>query len=104
MIRSASIIAAALVASPALAGSYVALPLAKGQPAQVITRDVAWSLRGGAFVGRTDQSRPLVLCQGLAKKVGALVSFSADGRPLSAAELAKCNRTAPGGQAVANAN
>ena len=104
MIRFASILAAALVASPAMAGSYSATPVAKGQPSQVVTRDVAWSFKSGAFVGRTDQSRPLVLCQALAKKVGTLASFAVDGRPLAATELAKCNGRAPGGQSVASAN
>ena len=104
MIRSASMIAAILLASPAVAGHYTATPVAKGQPTQVVTRDVAWSLKGGAFVGRTDESRPAVLCQGLAKKVGTLSSFTVNGRPLSAAELAKCNGIATGGQATANAN
>ena len=104
MIRSASLIAAVLLASPAVAGRYTATPIAPGQPTQVVTRDVAWSLKGGAFVGHTDQSRPAVLCQGLAKKVGTLSSFTVDGRPLGAAELSKCNGVAAGGQATANAN
>ena len=104
MIRSASILAAAFLAAPALAGSYSAIPVAKSQPAQVVTRDLAWSLKGGAFVGRTDQSRPLVLCQALAKKVGPLATFVVDGRPLAATEMAKCNGRATGGQAVAIAN
>ena len=104
MIRSTSMIAAILLASPAVAGHYTATPVAKGQPTHVVTRDVAWSLKGGAFVGRTDESRPAVLCQGLAKKVGTLSSFTVNGRPLSAAELAKCNGIATGGQATANAN
>ena len=105
MIRSASIIAAALLAAPALAGTYTATPVAKGQPGQiVVVRDMAWNFRGGAFFGRTDLSRPLVLCQGLAKKVGTIASFTVDGRPLGASELAKCNGLAPASQPVANAN
>lgn len=105
MTRFAPIIAAAaLFATPALAGSYSAKPVANAQPATVVTRDLAWTFRDGAFVGRTEQSRPIVLCQALAKKVGPLASFTADGRPLGAAELAKCNGRAAGGQAVAIAN
>lgn len=104
MIRLASLIAAALLAAPAVAGTYAATPLAKAQPGQVVTRDLAWSFKDGAFVGRTDQSRPVVLCQGLAKKVGPLGSFTVDGRALSAAELAKCNGRVAAGQAVVNAN
>ena len=104
MIRSASILAAALLAAPALAGSYSATPVAKGQATRIVTRDVAWTFKGSAFVGRTDQSRPLVLCQALAKKVGTLASFAVDGRPLAAADLAKCNGRAPGVQSVASAN
>jgi hypothetical protein len=105
MIRFASMIAALCLTVPAYAGTYAATPVAKGeQPSRVITRDLAWSLKNGAFVGRTDQSRPLVLCQGLAKKVGPLSSFKVDGRALGSAELAKCNGVVTGGQAVANAN
>lgn len=105
MVRFASMLAALSLAAPALAGSYSALPVATGkQPTLVVTRDLAWSLKGDAFVGRTDLSRPVVLCQGLAKKVGPLSSFLVDGRPLPSAELAKCNRATTGGQVSANAN
>lgn len=104
MTRTASFLAALMIAAPAYAGSYIATPAANGHPAKVVTRDVAWKLQGNAFVARTDLSRPIVLCQGLAKKVGPLASFVADGRPMSAVELAKCNGSASGGQAVANAN
>ena len=105
MIRSTSIIAAALLAAPALAGTYTATPVAKAAPGEVVVvRDMAWSFRGGAFFGRTEESRPIVLCQGLAKKVGRLASFTVDGRPLGASELSKCNGDAPGSQQVANAN
>ena len=104
MIRFASILATAFLAAPALGGTYVATPIKGGQPAQVVTRDLAWNLKGATFIGRTDESRPLVLCQALAKKVGALSNFTVDGRALGAADLAKCNGRATGGQAIAIAN
>ena len=47
-----------------------------------------------AASGSTDTSRPLVICQDLAKRAGRLESFVADGRALGAAELDKCNARA----------
>ena len=38
-----------------------------------------------------------MICQGLAKKVGKLDAFTADGRALAADELAKCNALAKAG-------
>ena len=105
MIRLASFIAALTVAVPAAAGTYAATPASQSQPSRIVARDIAWTFNGTAFAGRTQESRPMVLCQGLAKKAGQLSSFTADGRAFGAAELAKCNGFAAGANAVvANAN
>ena len=56
-----------------------------------------------ACQGATDESRPLVLCQSLAKRAGRLDSFVADGRALSAAELERCNASAKAPQTSAHA-
>ncbi len=107
MIRIAALFAiAALAASPAVAGTYSAKPIAAPAATKIIGKDISWACVGGACQGSTDASRPLVLCQDLAKRAGRLESFVADGRALSTAELDKCNASAKGGapKALANAN
>lgn len=96
--------ATALIASPAFAGSYVAKPVSAPTEAKIIGKDIRWTCADGACRGATELSRPVVLCQDLAKKAGRIDSFIADGRALTADDLAKCNKDAKGGSAVANAN
>lgn len=96
--------AATLLASPALAGSYVAKPTTAPVEAKITAKDIRWTCADGACRGSTELSRPVVLCQDLAKKAGRIDSFIADGRALGADELAKCNKDAKGGSAIANAN
>ena len=109
MNRFATLLLAAvtLTAAPAFAGNYSAKPAAPSQ-ARIIARDISWNCGLDACQGNTDESRPAILCQGLAKRAGALNSFIANGRAFNAAELAQCNLSAKGGAkgsaAVANAN
>ena len=109
MIRIATLIAAAvtLTAAPAVAGNYSAKPINPSN-GRIIARDISWSCGADACQGSTEESRPAVLCQGLAKRAGKLSSFVANGRAFDVAELAKCNASAKGGTAgattVANAN
>jgi hypothetical protein len=97
--------ASALGAIPANAATYSAKLTAPPGTAQIIGRDISWTCNGSACRGATADSRPAVLCQGLARQVGALASFAADGRLFGAAELAKCNASAKAraGQASAAA-
>jgi hypothetical protein len=105
MTRFASIFAAAaLLSAPAMAGTYSAKPIAAPAAAKIIGKDISWVCGPDACQGSTDASRPLVLCQDLAKRAGRLQSFIADGRALSAAELDKCNAKAGAPTALANAN
>jgi hypothetical protein len=96
--------AAALVATSAAAATYSASPVTPAS-GKFAARDLLWVCAGGTCSGSTLNSRPLVLCQGLAKQVGRLQSFSVDGRPLSDPELERCNASARTGkdQALANA-
>lgn len=98
--------AAALLATPAVAGSYSAKPVTAPAAAKIIGKDISWVCGPDACQGSTDASRPLVLCQDLAKRAGRLESFVADGRALSADQLDKCNASAKGGapKALAHAN
>lgn len=100
MTRFAAIFtAAALLTAPAIAGSYSAKPVTAPATAKIIGKDISWACAAGACNGSTDASRPLVLCQDLAKRAGRLESFIADGQALSPAELDKCNASAKDGDA-----
>ena len=99
-----AIAAAALAASPAVAGTYSA-KLAAPAEQRIIARDITWNCGPDACQGATDESRPAVLCQSLAKRAGRVESFIANGRAFGPAELDRCNaaaRKAPE-QALANA-
>ena len=85
--------AVALAAAPAVAGTYSAKPTAPTTN-RFVTRDITWNCGPDACLGSTEQSRPAVLCQSLAKRAGRIDSFVADGRAFTAAELDKCNASA----------
>ena len=95
--------ALALTATSAAASNYSGKP-ALPVSGQFIARDIVWSCGPAACQGATDESRPLVLCQSLAKRAGRLDSFIVDGRALSAAELERCNASAKAPQTSALAS
>jgi hypothetical protein len=94
MLRSILALSAlALTGAPAAAASYSA---ALGTPtsARFITPDITWNCGPAACQGATEESRPIVLCQSLAKRVGRIDSFLVDGRALGESDLASCNASA----------
>ena len=104
MLRSIMVLSAiAFAAAPATAATYSA-KLAVPTSERIIARDISWNCGADACQGATEESRPAVLCQGLAKRAGKIDSFLVDGRALSAAELDKCNASAKAAasQAVAS--
>ncbi|MGH6658537.1 MAG: CC_3452 family protein [Sphingomicrobium sp.] len=84
---------AAGLSAPAIASSYSA-SLATPASSRIIARDIVWNCGPAACQGATDNSRPVVLCQSLAKQAGRVDAFLVDGRALSADDLAKCNKFA----------
>lgn len=101
MLRSAVALATiALAAAPAGAASYSAT-LTQPTTDKFIARDIVWACGPAACQGATEASRPLVLCQSLAKRAGRVESFAVDGRALAAAELDKCNASAKAAPAQA---
>ena len=94
---AAFIAAASFVATPAIAGTYAARPVAAPATNKIVGKDIAWACAGGTCRGSTETSRPLILCRDLAKRAGRLESFIADGAALSADQLAKCNSAAKDG-------
>jgi hypothetical protein len=85
--------AAAFIAAPATAGTYSAHPIVPTSE-RFITRDIVWNCGPAACKGATEESRPLVLCESLAKHAGRIDSFIANGRALSASDLDRCNASA----------
>ena len=101
LLLSAAIISAGL-ASAAMLGStplraqesaaYFSATLA--QPAsdtRVIAGGVLFACAGTLCTGPRSGTRPLRVCSDLRRKVGAIVSFSAQGEDLSDEQLGRCN-------------
>lgn len=107
MTRLAPLFAAAvLLSGPALAGTYTAQPATTPTAKHIIGRDIAWVCGAASCQGSTELSRPVVLCQDLARRAGRIDRFTVDGRPLGASDLGKCNSAAKRGSpaALATAN
>ncbi len=83
----------ALAGAPAAAASYSAKTLIPTSD-RFITRDIVWQCGPAACQGSSQESRPAVLCQSLAKRAGRIESFVVDGRAFGAAELDRCNASA----------
>lgn len=94
MLRSALLLSVLVLgAAPAAAATYSA-KLAVPSSEKLIARDISWRCGADACQGATEDSRPLVLCQGLAKRAGKVASFLVDGRAFTSAELDRCNAVA----------
>jgi len=91
-----------VVASPVTAASYTA-KLAAPTMQRIIARDISWQCGADGCQGATAESRPVVLCESLAKRAGKVDTFVVDGRAFSEAELATCNASvkAPATKALA---
>jgi hypothetical protein len=98
MIRSLSLLAGLLIAAaPAVAANYSAT-LQSPTSGRLIARDISWNCGASACHGATEESRPVVLCQSLAKRAGRIESFVVDGRAFTPAELDRCNASAKAAQ------
>lgn len=89
-----------VVAAPVTAASYAA-KLAAPTTQRIIARDITWQCGADACQGATAESRPVVLCESLAKHAGKVDSFVVDGRAFSEAQLAACNASVKGPSAKA---
>ena len=93
MFRLFLAVTATLVAVPAAAATYSAKP-AIPTSERIIARDVSWQCGPAACLANSAESRPAVICQGLAKRTGRIESFTVNGQSFSAAELERCNASA----------
>jgi len=93
-----------IAAAPATAATYSATPATPSSQTRIATRDVVWACGAQTCTGSTANSRPVVLCQGLAKQAGRLLTFTVNGRAMDAAQLERCNANAPAASDPALAN
>ena len=100
LLTAAAAFAALLSPAMASASTYSAKPFAPAAK-RLVAGGINWTCGPDACLGTTDESRPLVLCQGLAKRAGRLESFTVNGRALAASDLDKCNSAARGSTAPA---
>lgn len=90
-----AILALAIAATPAFAAApYQAQPATTPSQEKFVLRDTVWKCGAAGCVGSKSSSRPAVVCAVLAREVGSLRSFTADGRAMSAEQLEKCNARA----------
>lgn len=82
------------VVSAASAGFYDAKPVAAPAKASSITGGVMWKCADGVCTAPSSSTRAPIVCELVAKRYGALTSFSADGKAFDEAALAKCNSRA----------
>jgi hypothetical protein len=85
----------AFLAAPAFASSYYhAMPTTPPAQDRFVARENAWRCaESGCTSGRT-ATRPAIVCAALVRQVGALRSFSVEGRAFAADALESCNRRA----------
>ncbi len=77
--------------SAAPGGYNATLQQALAAPKQGILGDVLWKCAGDNCTAANAGSRPVVMCQRVAKKFGTVARFTAAGAELSADDLTKCN-------------
>ena len=76
-------------AAPAWWSAGLAKPLES--PRSAIVNSVMWKCAGDQCSAPAQDSRPLLVCQKVARKFGTVTRFVSPAGALSADELAKCN-------------
>lgn len=90
-----ALLSLALLSAPALAaGHFQAEPVARPSQETFAARDNVWRCTEFACSSNRTSTRPAIVCSTLVREVGALRSFSVQGRAFAAAELENCNRRA----------
>ena len=77
-------------AAPVWWSAGLATPLEA--PRSAIVNSVMWKCAGDQCSAPAQDSRPLMVCQKVAKKFGPVTRFVSPAGALSADELAKCNQ------------
>jgi len=96
----AAVAAATLALTPAIGtaqtvrGYYAATPVSATAKTSIVTRSTVWKCGGGVCVASRSDSRDAIMCELVAREVGALQTFTAGGTAFDADALAKCNSRA----------
>ena len=75
-------------------GYYSATPAAAPTKTSMITRSTVWKCGEGVCVANKADARDTIVCELVAKEVGTLTAFTANGAEFDADKLAKCNAKA----------
>lgn len=103
MIRIATVAAAAaamLAIAPATAaqggprGYYAATPVTAPTKTSLVTRSTIWKCDAGTCTAAKANARDNIVCELVAREVGQLTAFRANGAEFDADALAKCNAKA----------
>jgi hypothetical protein len=97
MIRFAPLLAAVAFVIPTGAMAQASLVRAvpvTAQSGKVITGDALWNCNAGGCTTASNSARPAIACAKVVREIGAVSSFTAGSKILSADELAKCNARA----------
>lgn len=91
--------AATLVLAPAgfaqtARGYYSATPVAAPAKASLVTRSTIWKCGEGVCVAGKANARDNIMCELVAREIGQLSAFRANGADFDAEALAKCNTKA----------
>ncbi|MBV8687616.1 MAG: hypothetical protein JOZ90_17350 [Alphaproteobacteria bacterium] len=96
-IFSSTLLASCLLAAAAPAAAadyYKAEPAAAPSAQRLVVRDLVWRCGPAGCVSGRSNSRAAVDCAALVRQVGAVRSFTVEGRPLAPEDLEKCNARA----------
>jgi|GEM_PF-1572762 len=108
MIRNSLVVVLVTLVSsaPALAApAYTASLAAPAGVERVVSSDRLWSCSGATCLAGGEATSPARhICSRIAKEVGALTAFAAQGRAFSVEEVAACNARAGHTQLPAAAN
>jgi len=85
---------AAGFAQGAVRGYYAATPASAPSKTSMVTRSMIWKCGDGVCVASKANARDNIVCELVARQVGTLTAFRANGSDFDADALAKCNAKA----------
>lgn len=101
-ITAAALTLGASVPVNAQAPVYSAAPVIKAKAGSVIIGETLWACADTGCTTARATSRPAIVCEQAARKLGRLDRFTANAAPFDAAALAACNTKAKREAAVAS--
>jgi len=75
-------------------GYYSATPVTAPEKASLVTRSTIWKCGAGVCTASKANARDGIVCELVAREVGTLTAFRANGTDFDADALAKCNTKA----------